>query len=119
MPIDIGYIALGGGGIEVRIYYQIAYVPTGNRTFLDAPLVNGPRGYCLDVTNSTGGNATVEVDKAGAKAITLTFGQGDPVLTGQLVPQGTTVNVSRTAAQMSSAGFATRGSVGEVDLTIS
>lgn len=98
MPLNIGYIQLqSGAGVTVRVYYDTTFAPVGD----SQPLVNGPRGWCLDVTNTSGVNATVTVvDPTGATQ-TFDVGQGDPVTTG--------TGRSRTAQQMRQLGFQTRG----------
>jgi hypothetical protein len=109
MPLNLGVIALGGAGVAVRIYYDTVWLdadPTRNPD--GAPLVNGPRGYCLDVTNTSGANRRVTVAGLAGNPITATVGQGDPVTTGNAR--------SRTAAQLAALGLTTRGNVGTVSL---
>lgn len=103
MALNLGYIegTCEDGDVVVRIYYD-ATQPASP----DQPLINGPRGWCLDVTNITGRKATLTVDGVGGQPITMVIQKGNPVTTG---PQS---GRSRTAAQMASAGFTTRGSVG-------
>lgn len=111
MPLNLGYIELGGGGITIRIYYDTAWLgddPTRDPN--DAPLVNGPRGWCLDITNLTGARAQLTVYGVANNPITLAVAQGDPVTTGPANGR------SRTAAQMAALGFTTRGNVGTVEL---
>lgn len=109
MPLDIGYIELGGGGITARIYYQQGW--GGRPDFMDAPLVNGPRGWCLDLTNPTGKNVTLEIAGVADKPLTVTIGQGDPVTSGPSTGR------SRTAAQLAALGFTTRGNVGSISIS--
>jgi hypothetical protein len=100
MPINVGYIegTAASGGLVVRIYYDQNVTPVGPTQ----PLINGPRGWCLDVTNTSGANQRVSISNGG-QTITANVGQGDPVTTGNAR--------SRTAAQMAALGFNTRGDV--------
>lgn len=104
MPLNIGYIELGGGGVTIRIYYDTTFTPAGD----DQPLINGPRGYCLDVTNTSGKNVQLIVSGIQSNPLNVTVGQGNPVTTGPAR--------SRTAAEMAAAFFTTRGDVGQVSL---
>lgn len=111
MPINIGYIELGGGGITARVYYDPAWLnddPT--RNFEDAPLIDGPRGFCLDLTNATGARQQLTVIGANGVQTDITIGQGDPVTSGPASGR------SRTAAQMASLGYTTRGNVGQLTI---
>lgn len=105
MPLNLGYIeaTCADSDVRVRIYYDSTQ-PAGP----DQPLSNGPRGWCLDVTNTTGRRAVVTVAGVSGNPVTFTVAQGDPVTTGQ--------SRSRTAAQMASLGFTTRGQVGNIQL---
>lgn len=107
MALNLGYIegTCADGDVRVRIYYD-ATQPAGP----DQPLINGPRGYCLDMKNTTGRLARIVVTGASGEPIDIRIGQGDPVTAGP--PSGR----SRTAAQMASLGFTTRGSVGNFAL---
>lgn len=105
--LNVGYIQLGGGGVVVRIYYDQNFSPVGP----DQPLINGPRGYCLDMTNLTGERAKLAVNGVTSNPLTVTVGQGDPVVSGPAAGR------SRTVAQMASLGFTTRGNVGMVELS--
>ena len=105
MPLNIGYIELGGGGVVVRVYYDSAFTPIGS----DQPLINGPRGWCLDVTNTTGQSQHLVVSGLTGNPLDVTVGQGDPVTSG--------AGRSRTAAQLASFGFTTRGNVGQITLS--
>lgn len=87
--------------VVVRIYYD-ATQPAGP----DQTLIDGPRGYCLDVTNVSGRKATLTVAGVTAQPFTVTVQQGDPVTTGPAAGR------SKTAAQLAALGFTTRGSVG-------
>lgn len=104
MPLNVGYIELGGGGVVVRIYYDTAFIPVGT----DQPLVNGPRGFCLDITNTSGASRKLTISGLTNNPLIVTVGQGDPVTSGAAR--------SRTAAQMAALGYATRGDVGTVSL---
>jgi hypothetical protein len=107
MPLNIGYIELGGGGVTIRIYYDVTFTPAGP----DQPLIDGPRGWCLDLTNTSGKNVKVTVNGlAGGTPQVINVGQGDPVTSGPASGR------SRTAAQMAALGFTTRGNVGTVSL---
>lgn len=106
MPLNIGYMELGGGGVVARIYYDATFAPVGD----DQPLINGPRGYCLDLTNATGKNVKVTINGLTGQPVTVNIGQGDPVTTG---PAG---GRSRTSAELAAFGFTTRGNVGTVSI---
>lgn len=98
MPLNVGYIELASGaGVVVRVYYDTTFAPVGD----GQPLVNGPRGFCLDVTNTSGVNSTVTVVDPTGTPDEFLVGQGDPVTTG--------TGRSRTAQQMRQLGFRTRG----------
>jgi hypothetical protein len=98
--LNIGYIELASGsGVVVRIYYDATATPVGPTQ----PLVNGPRGYCLDLTNTSGSNATVTLTSPSGTASTYLVGQGDPVASGP--------SKSLAANQMAKNGFHTRGDV--------
>lgn len=90
----------------MRIYYDETFDPPGD----NQPLKNGPRGLCLDMTNTTGRNVKLTVNGVAANPLTIQVGQGDPVTTGPASGR------SRTAAQMAALGFTNRGSVGTVSL---
>jgi hypothetical protein len=106
MPLNIGYIELGGGGVTVRVYYDTTFEPVGD----DQPLVDGPRGYCLDLTNTTGERAQLTVAGLAATPFSITIAQGDPVESGPASGR------SRTAAQMAALGLTTRGNVGQISV---
>lgn len=107
MPINIGYVesTIADGDVVVRIYYDATFTPVGD----SQPLINGPRGFCLDVTNKSGRNVSARVSGVGKTPLTFVLGQGDPVTTGQ--------SRSRTAAQVAALGFLTRGDVGDFGLS--
>ena len=106
MPINVSPITAtatdaDGREVIVRIYYDdtIPYDPPNQA------LVNGPRGYCLDLTNVSGRQARIDVTLPDGTTTTVLVGQGDPVTTGPANGR------SRTAAQMAALGFTTRASV--------
>ena len=103
MVLNLGYIegSCSNGDVVVRIYYDATQTAGPNQ-----PLINGPRGFCLDVTNKSGRKASLTVEGVAAQPFTVTIQQGDPVTTGPAAGR------SRTLAQMQSLGFTTRGSVG-------
>src|SRR4051812_8351508 len=105
--IDIGHIELGGGGVLAQVYYQQGFPA---ESYAEAPLVNGPRGFCLDLTNTTNTNVRLAVSGESGNPMTVNIGQGDPVTTG---PAG---GRSRTAAQLAVSGFTTRGNVGQISI---
>jgi hypothetical protein len=105
------------GDLTIRIYYD-ANAPHSTPEEMNLqPLVNGPRGFCLDVTNVSGRKRriTIREDSDGdgqpdVVLLTAEVQQGNPVTSG---PQE---GRSKTAAQMAAAGFTTRGSVGNIQL---
>lgn len=106
--LNVGYIGstLDGGVIAVKVYYDTNWLnddPTRNSAL--APLIDGPRGYCMDVTNASGRNAKVEVNLPNGTQTVVTVGQGDPVTSGPSKSR------SQTAAQLAAAGYTTRGDV--------
>lgn len=111
MPINDGSVRveMDDGAVSVKIYYSTTYVPPAGKTYMDAPLVNGPRGYCLDVTNTSGRPVKVSVRASADLARNVVIPAGDPVTAGTAR--------SRTAAQLAAAGFTTRGSVSELTLS--
>jgi hypothetical protein len=106
MPINIGYIeaTCNNSDVVVRVYYNANATPVGPTQ----PLVNGPRGFCLDVTNVSGRNTRVSLSSDAGNPVTFNVTQGNPVTTGQAR--------SRTAAQMATLGFATRGDVSSLQI---
>lgn len=106
MVLNAGYIQASqtddqGREVLIRIYYNANATPVG----ATQPLANGPRGWCLDLTNTSGKVADITLtDKAGNPQ-TIRVGQGDPVTTGPAAGR------SRTSAQMAALGFTTRGDV--------
>ena len=113
MPLNLGYIELAceDGDVRIRVHYDTAWLDADpSRDPAGAPLVNGPRGWCLDITNLTGRKATVTLINGQGTAQTIAVQKGDPVTTGP------TSGRSRTAAQMAQLGFTTRGSVADIQL---
>lgn len=104
MPLNIGYIELGGSGVVARVYYDTTFTPVGP----DQPLIDGPRGWCLDLTNTSGKAARVTIDGLTANPLTVNIGAGDPVTSG--------VGRSRTAAELAVFGFTTRGNAGTISI---
>lgn len=106
MGLNLGYIeaTCRNGDVVVRIYYDSTQPAGPNQ-----PLINGPRGWCLDVTNISGARATVTVSGVSGNPQTFTVAQGNPVTTGP--------SRSRTAAQCAALGWTTRGSVGDFGLS--
>lgn len=106
--LNLGYIeaTCADGDVTVRIYYDATAEPVGD----SQPLINGPRGYCLDMTNRTGRLAKVTVDGLAGQPLEIKIQKGDPVIIGP--PAGR----SRTAAQMAQLGLTTRGSVGNLQI---
>lgn len=104
MPLNIGYIenSFNDGAVRIRVYYNTAFVPVGD----DQPLVDGPRGFCLDVTNTSGGNVRLRFTGRNGGSRNVLVGQGDPV-----------TNRCATAAQLAAQNVLTRGDV--QDFTIS
>lgn len=98
--MNAGYIEASNDGVMVRIYYD-ATAPVGKLQ----PLINGPRGWCLDMTNTAGRLIQVVFTLPNGTKLAVNVGQGDPVIGGP--PAGR----SRTAAQMVTLGFTTRGDV--------
>lgn len=105
MPINNGVIEMTQDGVIARIYYDATKPIDG-----DQPLIDGPRGWCLDLTNPTGKNCKMTVALPSGVVTTINIGQGDPV-TG-----GPTSGRSRTAAQMAAIGFTTRAGIGEMSI---
>lgn len=104
MALNLGYTEQRtGSGVIVRVFYDETFTPVGEaQPLVDAPVGkdygNGVigRGLCLDLTNLSGRNVRVDINGQA-----FTVGQGDPVTSGN--------GRSRTAAQMATLGFATRG----------
>lgn len=97
MALNIGYMEVMSqqGQVVVRVYYDSTVDPS-----LPQPLINGPRGFCLDVTNTS----------ERVRKLTYTLNGGTP--TEITIPQGDPVNSrSKTANQMASAGFSFRSDI--------
>lgn len=111
MPINTGIIeqtSIDSAGREVivRVYYDPSwYADDPSRDYRLAPLVNGPRGFCLDLTNLSGKVADLTLVSPNGTERSIRIGQGDPVTTGP------TAGRSRTAAQLAALGYTTRGDV--------
>lgn len=105
MALNLGYIegTCADGDVVVRIYYD-ATQPAGP----GQPLINGPRGFCLDVTNTSGRRARTTISGLTGNPLNVTIARGDPVTSGP--------SRSRTAAQVANLGFSTRGDVGNFSL---
>ena len=93
--LNLGYIQVEasdgvGGAVTCRIYYD-------TEAAAPQPLIDGPRGYCLDVVNTTGRTCDCSVTAPDGQTLTLVVGQGDPVN-----------DQSRTANQMKALGFSSR-----------
>ena len=107
MPLNLGYIeaTCNNRDVVARIYYD-ATQPAS----LTQPLIDGPRGWCLDMTNVTGRRTLMTVAGVTATPFTITIAQGDPVTTGP------TSGRSRTAANLAALGISTRGDVGNLTI---
>lgn len=81
--------------VTMRVYYDSTQPASSSQ-----PLINGPRGWCLDITNVSGRNCSLTIN-----GTTVNIGQGDPVTSGPANGR------SKTAAQMAALGFTTRGSI--------
>jgi len=103
MSLNIGYIENTiDDDVTIRVYYDQTFTPVGD----DQPLINGPRGYCLDVTNLSGRAARLKFTGRNGGSRNVTIPQGNPV-----------TNRCATAAQLAAVGVLTRGDV--QDFTIS
>lgn len=111
MPINNGRIEATqtdsqGREVVAYVYYDPAWLSDDpSRDFALAPLINGPRGYCLDFTNVSGKVADFGIVNKDGTTQAIRVGQGDPVTTGPASGR------SRTAAQMAALGYLTRGDV--------
>jgi hypothetical protein len=104
MTLNAGYIeGTVNATLAVRIYYDATQPASDTQ-----PLINGPRGWCLDVTNTSGSNKQVMISGLTGNPFTATIGQGNPVTSG--------AGRSRTAVQVAALGFTTRGSVGNFQI---
>lgn len=100
MPINIGYIEGYNDDVTVRIYYDNTVEATEPQ-----PLIDGPRGFCVDLTNLSGRNRKCVFTLPDGTEREINIGQGDPVTTG---PQS---GRSRTVAQVNTMGFFLRSDV--------
>ncbi len=98
MPLNIGYIenSFANGAARIRVYYDTTFTPVGDAQ----PLVNGPRGFCLDVTNTTGHPIRIKFTGRNGGSRDVSVPQGDPV-----------TNRCATAAELAAANVLTRGDV--------
>jgi hypothetical protein len=103
VPINNGEILRETTDAQDRMVTLRVYYDNSGPASRSQPLVNGPRGFCLDITNLSGRNCQVTVN-----GTTVNVGQGDPVTTG---PAG---GRSRTAAQLSALGITTRGQIDDI-----
>lgn len=104
MPLNIGYIenSFNDGDVTIRVYYDTSFTPVGD----DQPLINGPRGFCLDVWNISGAPARLKFTGRNGGSRNVTIPQGNPA-----------TSRCATAAQLATVGVLTRGDV--QDFTIS
>ena len=98
--LNIGYIEGTHGDVVIRIYYDTTYIPVGP----EQPLINGPRGYCLDMTNISGRNTKIRI-LSSTGTYDVQVGRGNPVTTGPSNGR------SRTKTELAGLGFFTRGDV--------
>lgn len=104
MPINNGEILRqttdrNDATITLRVYYDatVPYDPPNQA------LIDGPRGFCLDISNPSGRNAQITINGQ-----TVNVGQGDPVTTGPANGR------SRTAAEMAALGFTRRSQIDSI-----
>lgn len=113
MMVNIGYTettfdpdpVTGAPQLVVRFYYDATATPVGPTQ----PLIDGPRGYCLDLTNNTGAAVDMSVSNQNGQTVSGTISPGDPVTSGQVK--------SMTAKQLARLGFSTRGDVSSLTLS--
>lgn len=105
MTLNVGYIEATAYNtdVTVRVYYDTTQTPGDGQS-----LINGPRGWCLDITNVTGQKASLTLTLPNGNSQTYTLPKGNPVTSGTAR--------SRTAAEMSALGFDTRGDVSGFEL---
>jgi hypothetical protein len=96
VPVNSGFIQMSNELVTILIYYD-ATAPIGSQ-----PLIDGPRGFCLDMTNLSGHNARITLTLPDGTLAPVTVGQGDPVTGGPASGR------SRTAAQVNALGFTLR-----------
>lgn len=98
MPLNLGYIQVessnDAGTITARIYYDSTVDPSQPQ-----PLINGPRGYCMDLTN-TGATRKIKYTLPNGTTNTVNVPSGDPVKSRSL-----------TASQLASQGYNFRSDV--------
>lgn len=95
-----------GREVIAYVYYDAAWLnddPARDPNL--APLINGPRGLCLDFTNVSGKVADFGILNKDGTTRTIRVGQGNPVTTGPAAGR------SRTAAEMAALGYVTRGDI--------
>jgi hypothetical protein len=90
--------------VTILVYYDAA-APLGEQ-----PLINGPRGFCLDMTNLSGKNARITLTRPDGQLVPVTVGQGDPVTGGPAAGR------SRTVAQVNALGFTLRTDIPTITL---
>lgn len=100
MPINIGWLGGTYDNASVKVYYDDTG-PAGP----DQPLINGPRGFCLDITNTSGRDRVFTIVRPDGVSRVITAIQGDPVTAGGLNDR------SKTLSQMKSWGYYVRGDV--------
>ena len=95
-----------GREVIAYVYYDTAWLNDDpSRDPGLAPLINGPRGFCLDLTNTSGKVADFVIVRKDGTEQSIRIGQGDPVTSGPAAGR------SRTVAQMAALGFTTRGDI--------
>lgn len=104
MPINNGEILRettdrNDNTVTLRVYYDatVPYDPPNQA------LIDGPRGFCLDMTNTSGRNCSITINGS-----TVNVGQGDPVTSGPANGR------SKTAAQMAALGFTRRSQIDSI-----
>lgn len=102
MALNLGYMQVmsSRGQVVIRIYYDATVSPDQPQ-----PLINGPRGFCLDVTNTSGRTRRMLYSLGGGELQDVTIPQGDPVNSR-----------SKTAAQMNQAGYSLRTDISGLTL---
>lgn len=94
MALNTGYVqnevTFPVGLVRAIIYYDPA----------TQTLINGPRGFCLDLTNTTGANRKIDFTLPDGTVNTINVTQGDPVR-----------NRSLTVGQVNALGYINRSDV--------
>ena len=109
MPTGMTGVSMDDGDVGSLIYWDATFVPGADQTPYDAPLIDGPRGFCMDNWNISGANRTVSVtDATGGTVFSVRFGKGNPITTGQAR--------SRTRAQMAALGYTKRSHIDGVTI---